>query len=202
MKEIKLTKRYLHSRTEDITDAFMRGYQQGKEDEHRWWSNFCANCKDADRKTEPQTERLCDKCEYYMSGEICGHPSIGEIDMGGKGDTFPYIKETPMWCPLKPQVSKIIEAYSKGFEDGAEAVKAMPQTEYKKWETKPSADMPTENTTCVGVAMALVEDDFFREPTAEERKAVAEYIDSISVPTGVNVFDLMDEPQTERSKEI
>ena len=67
------------------------------------------------------------------------------------------------------------------------------QTKYKKWETKPTADMSTEITTCVGVAMALVEDEFFREPTAEERKAVADYIDSISVPTGVNVFDLMDE---------
>lgn len=42
-------------------------------------------------------------------------------------------------------------------------------------------------------------DDFFREPTAEERKAVADYIDSISIPTGVNVFDLMDEPQTDCS---
>lgn len=39
--------------------------------------------------------------------------------------------------------------------------------------------------------------DFFRNPTVEERKAVADYIDSISVPTGVNVFDLMDEPQTD-----
>jgi hypothetical protein len=29
----------------------------------------------------------------------------------------------------KPQTSKIIEAYAKGFEDGADAVKAMPQTE-------------------------------------------------------------------------
>ena len=36
---------------------------------------------------------------------------------------------------------------------------AEPQTEYKKWETKPAADLPTENTTCVGVAMALVEDE-------------------------------------------
>ena len=43
-------------------------------------------------------------------------------------------------------------------------------------------------------------EDFFREPTAEERKAVADYIDSISVPTGVNIFDLMDEPQAERIK--
>ena len=42
-------------------------------------------------------------------------------------------------------------------------------------------------------------DDFFREPTAEERKAVADYIDSISVSTGVNVFDFMDESQTEQA---
>lgn len=43
-------------------------------------------------------------------------------------------------------------------------------------------------------------DDFFRNLTAEERKAVADYIDSISVPTGVNVFDFMDKPQTKRGK--
>ena len=43
-------------------------------------------------------------------------------------------------------------------------------------------------------------EDFFREPTAEERKAVADYIGSISVPTGVNIFDLMDESQTERNE--
>lgn len=32
MTEIKLTKRYPQSRTEDITDAFMRGYEQGRTD--------------------------------------------------------------------------------------------------------------------------------------------------------------------------
>ena len=57
-------------------------------------------------KDEPQTERLCDKCEYYKSGEICGHPSIGDPDMGGRGDTFSWIKETPEWCPLKPQTER------------------------------------------------------------------------------------------------
>ena len=36
-------------------------------------------------------------------------------------------------------------------------------TEYKKWETKPTTDRPTENTTCVGVAMALVDDEPQRE---------------------------------------
>lgn len=33
-----------------------------------------------------------------------------------------------------------------------------PQTEYKKWEM-PNTDTPTENTTCVGIAMALLDDE-------------------------------------------
>ena len=53
MKEIILEKRYPHSREEDITDAFMRGYEIGKEQEHRWWSAFCANCK-----TEPTISKM------------------------------------------------------------------------------------------------------------------------------------------------
>ena len=57
---------------------------------------YCPLIEVADRKTK----RLCDNCEFYKSGEICGHPSIGEVEMGGKGDTFPWIKETPKWCPL------------------------------------------------------------------------------------------------------
>ena len=35
-----------------------------------------------------------------------------------------------------------------------------------------------------------------RSPTEEERKSVSDYIDSISTPTGVNAFDLMDELKT------
>ena len=45
-------------------------------------------------------------------------------------------------------------------------------------------------------------EDFFREPTAEERKAVADYIDSISVPTGMNIFDLMDEPTVSKMEQV
>ena len=61
-----------------------------------------------DEKDEPQTGRLCDNCEHYGGGEVCDHPSIGEVEMGGKGDTFLWIKETPKWCPLKdePQTEK------------------------------------------------------------------------------------------------
>ena len=146
MTEIKLTKRYPQSRTEDIVDAYMRGWndaldavQNGKfiiNDDRKTENsseipnncevkNYCDDCLYTDTcdskeffyactskatiskmeqvEDEPQTERLCDKCEYYKSGEICGHPSIGDPDMGGRGDTFSWIKETPEWCPLKPQ---------------------------------------------------------------------------------------------------
>lgn len=37
---------------------------------------------------------------------------------------------------------------------------------------------------------------YFSNPTAEEMKCVNDYIRSISKPTGVNIFDFMDEPQT------
>lgn len=79
MKEIILEKRYPHSREEDITDAFMRGYEIGKEQEHRWWSAFCANCKTEsnseipnnstiskmEQVDEPRKEQnFCGKCRY------------------------------------------------------------------------------------------------------------------------------------------
>ena len=40
---------------------------------------------------------------------------------------------------------------------------------------------------------------FFRNPTEEEKESVNKYIESISVPTGVNTFDVIAE-QTERSE--
>lgn len=47
--------------------------------------------------------------------------------------------------------------------------------------------------------MNIVND--MRNPTEEEKESVNKYIESISKPTGVNVFELMDEPQTEREGE-
>lgn len=46
-------------------------------------------------------------------------------------ETFEWFVESVVEADRKtePQTSKIIEAYAKGFEDGAEAVKEMPQTE-------------------------------------------------------------------------
>ena len=45
---------------------YERGYQQGKEDEHRWWSEHCANCPDV--KDEPLTK--CDLCRRE-GDEVC-----------------------------------------------------------------------------------------------------------------------------------
>lgn len=39
-----------------------------------------------------------------------------------------------------------------------------------------------------------------RDPTPEERDSINNYIESISQPTGVNIFDLMDEYEKERSQ--
>lgn len=38
----------------DLQRAYDEGYRKGKEDEHRWWSEHCANC--TDNEDEPQTE--------------------------------------------------------------------------------------------------------------------------------------------------
>ena len=72
--------------------------------------------KEADRKTEPQ--RDCDA--------DCNE------------DCTECAKETELWKAeqTEPQTSKIIEAYSRGFKDGADAVKSIPQTDcsWKKGE--------------------------------------------------------------------
>ena len=46
--------------------------------------------------------------------------------------------------------------------------------------------------------MNIVND--MRNPTEEEKESVNNYLESISKPTGVNIFDEMDELQTERIK--
>ena len=58
-------------------------------------------------------------------------------------------------CAIVEKVRKALDKYEPKTE---------PQTEYKKWEIKPAADLSVVNTTCVGVAMALVEG----EPQTEE----------------------------------
>ena len=67
MTEIKLTKRYPHSRAEDITDAFMRGYKQGKHEVLQKFSGMILDIMTtADRKTEPTVSKM-----EQVEGEAC-----------------------------------------------------------------------------------------------------------------------------------
>ncbi len=113
------------------------------------------------------------------------------------------------------ELKREVEKYLQGIMDKTENSSEKPNNSLDKdinvrSKTEPQRNMAEDIVESFGFkaesyrqAKAKDEpqiDDFFREPTAEERKAVAEYIDSISVPTGVNIFDMMDEPQTERSE--
>lgn len=62
MTEIKLTKRYPQSRTEDTVDAFMRGYEKGR----------------ADR---PQGRNLSEEYPSLFECSVCGASCF---------DTFPW----------------------------------------------------------------------------------------------------------------
>ncbi len=75
MNEIKLEKRYPHSRTEDITDAFMRGYQQGCEDGYKKKEfdrdGDCFGCKYIGlRYIEGATPRCEGCCRNYADGYV------------------------------------------------------------------------------------------------------------------------------------
>lgn len=74
MTEIKLTKRYPQSRTEDIVDAYMRGWNDALDAVQN--GKFVIN---DDRKTENSLEKpnncepkICDTCRYYNSNIPCG----------------------------------------------------------------------------------------------------------------------------------
>jgi len=81
MIEIKLTKRYPHSRTEDITDAYMRGWndaldavQNGKFHipDYSYEADF-GNRITADRKTEPTGYNLLPvEDEPQLTPNYCG----------------------------------------------------------------------------------------------------------------------------------
>lgn len=75
MTEIKLTKRYPQSRAEDITDAFMRGYQQGCEDGYKKKEfdrdGDCFGCKYIGlRYIEGATPRCEGCCRNYADGYV------------------------------------------------------------------------------------------------------------------------------------
>ena len=60
MTEIKLTKRYPNSRTEDITDAYMRGWNDALDAVQ----NGKFHIADTPQTEDPK----CDNCKYYQDG--------------------------------------------------------------------------------------------------------------------------------------
>ena len=66
MTEIKLTKRYPLSRTEDITDAYMRGWNDALDAVQNGKFHIA-------EQTEPQTDcYVSDLCKHYGDKQICG----------------------------------------------------------------------------------------------------------------------------------
>jgi hypothetical protein len=123
IKEIILEKRYPHSREEDITDAFMRGYEIGKEQEHRWWSTFCANCKD-----EPNCLGKPNNCETCANGEgdieACGYcrhgdlyePKTEQLDKDTNvRSKEPQTEPQVIACPIQDDDSWIYGDFQKGI---------------------------------------------------------------------------------------
>ena len=73
MSEIILEKRYPHSRSEDITDAFMRGYVKGKADRSQgeWIKDnlgtvICSECKRPRRDNRVNHINFCNSCGAKM----------------------------------------------------------------------------------------------------------------------------------------
>lgn len=78
MTEIKLTKRYPNSRTEDITDAYMRGWNDALDAVQNGKFHIADS---------PQTE-ICDTCKY-RSSNVFGNWCVG------RNTCDRYVADTP-----------------------------------------------------------------------------------------------------------
>lgn len=179
MTEIKLTKRYPHSRTEDITDAFMRGYEQGKKDGLKVGKKIVLGAFEtyitADRKTEPLDKDINVRSKT--------EPSFTATDFG-KGTITRY-KDEPQTeeCPFYDAIpcEWVCTEYGK--------CKYKPKTKPQKWETPPKFEHKGIITTCVSVPLALIEDELQTEVRYSDR---TDY-------QGANDYVTQTEPQTDCS---
>ena len=86
MSEIILEKRYPHSRSEDITDAVMRGYVKGKADRPQGeWLDAGGNlwgCSNCGMEIYSESER--DRNEFHKWCSRCGARMKGADDERSK----------------------------------------------------------------------------------------------------------------------
>ena len=87
MREIILKKRYPHSREEDITDAFMRGYEKGKADRPQGeWERVSA-----DKYVQHAYHFYrCSKCGYDHIGKTNFCPNCGARMKGADDEIRRY----------------------------------------------------------------------------------------------------------------
>jgi hypothetical protein len=198
MTEIKLTKRYPNSREEDITDAFMRGYEIGKEQEHRWWSTFCANCKDEPNSSEKPNncEDLQDWKDRMWAEAIVTEPTISKMEQVDK-DTNVRSKTEPLTCSFSdcdnfknPDYARCIECKRKQIEPKTEpqAIKAF--QDFYGIKAEPTLKEMVEPQT--------------ERWSEEEHKAFYTFLWNTINPNEmqdyIEMFETKDEPQTERSE--
>lgn len=112
----------------------------------------------ADRKTEPQTEVVN---EFYANGELIATEVVEAEPQTETSTNSEKLQLTddpqvvmPKECKGCDSASKIIEAYSRGFEDGAEAVKALKVKALHKDYVEPYVKIEDEPQT---------EDEILRE---------------------------------------
>ena len=124
----------------------------------RWNDGACTiPCCDYEPKDEPQTDDLQDWKDRMWAEAIVTEPQTCSVNGRpydcGNCEYFKCTADEPQTEVIMPKkckgcdsASKIIEAYAKGFEDGAEAVKKMPQTEYERASEQREHDILYEPT--------------------------------------------------------
>jgi len=124
MVEIKLTKRYPNSRTEDITDAYMRGWNDAL-DAVQNGKFHIADTLQMETKTETENSNLtfenrtmldCYNCKRYKSDDACVECR------------YEPIADTPQTDLVKDSSSLVKGLVNKGL------VKYTPPTDGVEWE--------------------------------------------------------------------
>lgn len=86
MREIILKKRYPHSREEDITDAFMRGYEKGKADRQQEWM--------------PCSERLPKESGQYLVTAGIEQRQVAKGYYSAEYGRWYAVSDVSAWMPL------------------------------------------------------------------------------------------------------
>lgn len=86
----------------DLQRAFDEGYEKGKAEERRWWTEFCANCKDGDRAKGEWTNAgfltvCCSNCgsQFHELEAVNYCPACG-AEMECDDDDYDYERAVEM----------------------------------------------------------------------------------------------------------